>query len=265
MFRRSRAPRAFTLVELLVVIGIIALLVSILLPSLNRAREAAKQTKCLSNLKQIGMAFTMYLNENGNWFPAGARTGGHQDHDWVWWQQTYMSDGTMATGGIAPYLHVTPQSYEVLTCPSDDPGNRTRTNPTYPFSYAMNFFLSSYDYGDVNDVNGAVPFPKVTLVRQSAETILVLEEDEHTIDDGYASIWTPTPYWGLVNLLAIRHDHARKLPDNPTTGLTSNGSCRGNVTFCDGHAEYILRRDCASKTYAVPVPGYFPNDKETGP
>lgn len=66
----ARASRAFTLVELLVVIGIIAVLISILLPSLNRARESAKSVQCLSNIRQITQATMMWASENKGLMPA---------------------------------------------------------------------------------------------------------------------------------------------------------------------------------------------------
>ena len=61
--------RAFTLVELLVVVGIIAILISVLLPALNRARESANKVKCLSNMKQVGLAYLMYAQDNKGTLP----------------------------------------------------------------------------------------------------------------------------------------------------------------------------------------------------
>ena len=61
----------FTLIEILVVIGIIAVLIGILLPTLRRARDAASSTACLNNLRQIGITFHIYANTSNGWFPSG--------------------------------------------------------------------------------------------------------------------------------------------------------------------------------------------------
>src|SRR5437763_3428265 len=76
--RRHLTVGGFTLVELLVVIGIIALLISILLPTLNKARESAKRAACLSNLRQVQQAIAIYANQYKDHVPLGYQDSGYQ-------------------------------------------------------------------------------------------------------------------------------------------------------------------------------------------
>lgn len=233
MFVASRAPtraRAFTLVELLVVIGIIMMLISVLLPAVNRGREMAKQTACLSNLRQRGLAMVAYTHDNQDHLPAPSSYAGEMNDDFVWWEPDRIAQ--IGRHGFGPYLHLgdTPFGRAVLLCPSDDVNYRARTSVSsygpYPFSYVMNSYMSARGHG-----------LNIALIKHPSEKMIFYEEDENTIDDGYG---TPENDGG-INMLSIRHDAMRREPDDVTHVLTLNGSCRGNTVFCDGHAEYVDR------------------------
>src|SRR5262249_39925736 len=93
--RAAKRRCGFTLVELLVVIGIIAILISVLLPALNRARQASYAIKCASNLRSIGQGFAMYVAENKGTFPAAYLYVGHKID----------STGQTPTGPLQGYVH----------------------------------------------------------------------------------------------------------------------------------------------------------------
>ena len=233
--------RAFGLVEMLVTIAVIALLLGLLLPTLARARESANRAKCLSNLRQLALAFTAYLNDNKGRFPRPAQNGVQTPEDWVHFQRWR----SPSEGAIAKYLG-DPFNPAVYRCPSDDPAShRTFTVESlqvqYPYSYTVNELICRIAWRG--------PTMRINQVRNASEKILLIDEAASTIDDG---CWAWQANQGGSgegdprNVLSVRHDRKAEQTAKLRAG-------RGNAAFVDGHVEFIGRIESFDARYFDPT------------
>lgn len=210
----------FTLIELLIVIAIIAILASMLLPTLNRARQSGYKTSCMSNMKQIALAQQYYSDANNDWLCIAYRVS--TSTAWSIQLMDYMSD-----------LKDQARRRKYFTCPAETLlpfGGGTGFSYSH---FAQNCLLTGLNDG----ASGANRFfRKRGNVRKPSIAVHFYDSNRKTT---YA---TSDPWW-------IAYRHGGKIPpnDDMTAAQTSTGP--GNIGFLDGHVE--------SKNYKQMAPMNF--------
>jgi prepilin-type N-terminal cleavage/methylation domain-containing protein/prepilin-type processing-associated H-X9-DG protein len=230
-----KIKKAFTLIELLVVIAIIAILAALLLPALSRAKMKAQGITCLSNVKQLGLAWAMYPDDNRGVLPPNENGGAVDDPSkyasWVWGWEDFDANNTdntnrlyLANALIGPYCA---KQTGIYKCPADTyPCLEWGTKMARVRSVSMNGFVEGDAYtGQKSNPQGSLWYPnycaymKVSDILRPApvDLIVFLEEQADSINDGWLitdvetpNMWAdlPASYHNRANSMAYADGHA---------------------------------------------------------
>ena len=252
--KHSLAPRrAFTLIEILVVIAIIGILSAILFPVLSRARENGRKTACISNLKQLGLAFQQYQQDSRGKLPfAGQLQSWAEGGDWVTGGKevagvpTPMNFGTTGQTGDDAYGLSTPADFKTVEGHEAYPLNPKSALANYTKSAALYVCPSAPDKDKRKlsySMNCAIAGLSNIRILNPGDTILLVDEGK-TINDGY--FWA-TDAAGSTDALFDGH----------------NGG--GNLLYVDGHVKFMTSDSVPAdfKTRKTGIPRF--HDRSFGP
>jgi prepilin-type N-terminal cleavage/methylation domain-containing protein/prepilin-type processing-associated H-X9-DG protein len=234
--------KAFTLIELLVVIAIIALLLSIIMPSLRKTKKQAQFIICKTNLKNYGMAGTMYIQNNNDCFP-NAYTWLHKDGEdgnqidpCAWHDKEYVADGIMWPYLEAGDVHMCPTFYrwaKVEKCTSPQHNDNIPVDPQY--SYSMNSYLGHGKWFSPEKIK------KISEIKRPAEILFFSEENLWDIP---GRSWT---HLNNNNLHMRPYSGREYLYNNIATYHKIKGNDRdsgvANIAFADGHVDSGSNKD----------------------
>jgi prepilin-type N-terminal cleavage/methylation domain-containing protein/prepilin-type processing-associated H-X9-DG protein len=241
---RKSLQRAFTLVELLVVIGIIAVLIAILLPALQRARDQANTVYCQSNLRQLYTAIAMYDTLEGGWMmPASRGTGNGSTNNWWGWEALGKGLGVkpIGTGGTADRVAAA-RIQKLLNCPAVEGPTRdpdmSGASSTYFGDYTYNGNLGDFRYyvngglgkneGGADAANPYIfaQFKKRTNVPANVLIALDLPDQQGKDDDRFGSLSNLTTASGSGRPF-------------PRAGRPHQNKKKANCLFSDGSVRLV--------------------------